>query len=130
MQMETGSATGRSLGPVPAMGRRLQASAADDAEFAAMRSAYHATGGFARGDDLARVLEDFGRGNLATLGRMVVAGEVFGFEWRHTLWIPMFQFTAGHGAQARAEGGARRAELGVRRPAPRRVVRRAEWLAR
>ena len=59
-----------------------------------MRSAYHAPGGFARGDDLARVLEDFGRGNLATLGRMVVAGEVFGFEWRHTLWIPMFQFSA------------------------------------
>ena len=50
--------------------------------------------GFVRGDDLARVLENFGRGNLATLGRMVVAGEVFGFEWRHTLWLPMFQFTA------------------------------------
>ena len=42
---------------------------ADDADFAAMRSAYHAAGGFARGDDLARVLEDFGRGSLASLAR-------------------------------------------------------------
>ena len=96
MQMETGSAAGRSTDPAPAIGRRPTASAAaaDEAEFAAMRSAYQAAGGFARGDDLARVLENFGRGNLATLGRMVVAGEVFGFEWRHTLWLPMFQFTA------------------------------------
>jgi hypothetical protein len=66
----------------------------DTAEFAAIRAAYQAKGGFARGDDLARLLEDRGRGNLTSLARLVAGREVFGFEWRHTLWIPMFQFTA------------------------------------
>jgi hypothetical protein len=65
----------------------------DEADFTAMRRAYHAAGGFAGGDDLARLLEDTGRGSFASLARRIVGGEVFGFEWRHTFWIPMFQFT-------------------------------------
>ena len=64
-----------------------------EAEFAAMRAEYRANGGFAGGDDLARLLQDCGRGSFASLARGVVAGEVFGFEWRHTFWIPLFQFT-------------------------------------
>jgi len=96
MQADTGRASARPIDSRAVSGRLQQAgSRVDrDAEFADMRAAYQAQGGFARGDDLAHVLEDFGRGNLASLGRMVVAGEVFGFEWRHTLWIPMFQFGA------------------------------------
>ena len=96
MQADTGRASARPIDSRAVSGRLQQAgSRVDrDAEFADMRAAYQAQGGFARGDDLAHVLEDFGRGNLASLGRMVVAGEVFGFEWRHTLWIPMFQFSA------------------------------------
>jgi hypothetical protein len=70
----------------------MAAEAADEADFAAMRSAYHAAGGFAGGDDLARLLEDCGRGSFSSLARRIVAGEVFGFEWRQTFWIPMFQF--------------------------------------
>jgi hypothetical protein len=74
-------------------GSQAAAVAADEADFAAMRSAYHAAGGFAGGDDLARLLEDCGRGGFSSLARRIVAGELFGFEWRHTFWIPMFQFT-------------------------------------
>jgi hypothetical protein len=58
-----------------------------------MRADYAANGGLAGGDDFVHLLEDCGRGSYASLARMVVAGEVIGFEWRHTFWIPLFQFT-------------------------------------
>jgi len=93
MQTEPGFAAARSndlalpAGPVP----RPLTDANSDATFAAMRAAYQARGGFARGDDLARLLEDRGCGDFASLARLIVAGEVFGFEWRHAFWIPMFQ---------------------------------------
>jgi hypothetical protein len=60
--------------------------------FAALLAAYRATGGTARGDDVARLLEDHGRADFIGLARLIAAGRVFGFEWRRTLWIPMFQF--------------------------------------
>jgi hypothetical protein len=60
--------------------------------FAALLAAYRATGGTARGDDLARLLEDHGIGDFIGLARLIAGREVFGFEWRNTLWIPMFQF--------------------------------------
>ncbi|MDP4076365.1 antitoxin Xre/MbcA/ParS toxin-binding domain-containing protein [Acidovorax sp. A1169] len=31
-------------------------------------------------------------GDFIGLARLIAAGDVFGFEWRSTLWIPMFQF--------------------------------------
>lgn len=64
------------------------------AGFAALLSAYRSSGGTARGDDLARLLADHHRGDYVSLARLIVAGDVFGFEWRQTLWIPMFQFDA------------------------------------
>lgn len=63
-----------------------------DRDFLAMRAAYLATGGTARGDDLARLLEDRRRGDGVSLARLIVAGEVFGFEWHRLFWVPMFQF--------------------------------------
>jgi len=60
--------------------------------FAALLAAYRATGGTARGDDVARLLEDHGTGDFIGLARLIAGGDVFGFEWRNTLWIPMFQF--------------------------------------
>ncbi|HEX7441459.1 MAG TPA: hypothetical protein VF319_15325 [Caldimonas sp.] len=53
---------------------------------------YRATGGTARGDDLARLLEDHPRGSFVSLARLIASGEVFGFERQHTFWVPMFQF--------------------------------------
>ncbi len=65
---------------------------ATDQEFSAMRSAYQASGGTACGDDLAHLLQDHHCGDFASLARLIVSGAVFGFEWQHTFWIPMFQF--------------------------------------
>lgn len=62
------------------------------AGFAALLGAYRSSGGTARGDDLARLLAEHHRGDYVSLARLIVAGEVFGFQWRQTLWIPMFQF--------------------------------------
>jgi hypothetical protein len=63
-----------------------------DAGLAAMRTAYRATGGVACGDDLTRLASVYPHLEVAYLARRVAAGEVFGFDWRHSLWIPMFQF--------------------------------------
>lgn len=60
--------------------------------FAALLATFRATGGTAKGDDLARLLEDHGIGDFVGLARLIAADDVFGFEWRGTLWIPMFQF--------------------------------------
>ena len=50
------------------------------------------TSGTARGDDLARLLEDRQCGDFLSLTKLLVADKVFGFEWRETIWISMFQF--------------------------------------
>ena len=60
--------------------------------FAALLAAFRATGGTARGDDVARLLEDHGLGDFIGLAKLIANGAVFGFEWRGVLWIPMFQF--------------------------------------
>ena len=60
--------------------------------FSALLAAFRATGGTARGDDVARLLEDHRLGDFIGLAKLIANGDVFGFEWRHELWIPMFQF--------------------------------------
>ena len=47
--------------------------------FAALLAAYRATGGTARGDDVARLLEDHGLGDFIGLARLIAGSEVFGF---------------------------------------------------
>lgn len=63
-----------------------------DRDFVAMRTGYRPTGGIARGDDLARLLEDLQRGDVSTLARLIASGDVFGFDWHGSFWVPMFQF--------------------------------------
>lgn len=63
-----------------------------DAGLAAMRAAYRASGGVACGDDLARLADLYANVDVTLLARRVVAGRVFGFHWRQSFWIPMFQF--------------------------------------
>ena len=58
--------------------------------FMAMLNAFRASGGTAREGDLARCLEDCGA--HFRLPELLASGTAFGFEWRHSLWIPMFQF--------------------------------------
>lgn len=63
-----------------------------DRDFALMRAAFRSSGGTARGDDLARMMEDLHRVDYVSLARLVASAEVFGFEFRGSYWIPMFQF--------------------------------------
>lgn len=63
----------------------------NDRGFAAMRAAFRATGGLARADDLARLLDDR-RGVFPGLATLIDSGDGSGFEWRDVLWVPMFQF--------------------------------------
>ena len=66
-----------------------------DRDFIEMRNAYRATGGVARGHELARRLEsrDDGPDHVGDLrlARLIVARDVFSFEWRECVWVPMFQ---------------------------------------
>ena len=78
-----------------------------DRDFIAMLAAYRATGGIARTDDLARMLNEQRRAGLDGLAGLIARGAVFGFEWRGAFWLPMFQFEP-H-------------DLSVK-PAPRQVV--------
>lgn len=79
--------------------------------FAGLLAAYRDSGGTARGDDVARLLEDHGLGDFIGLARLIATDEVFGFEWRRTLWIPMFQFDL-HDLSARPSARKVLAELG------------------
>ena len=60
--------------------------------FNALLTAFQATGGAARGDELAGLMADRQLGTLASLARSIVSGDVLSFEWRHSFWVPMFQF--------------------------------------
>jgi hypothetical protein len=63
-----------------------------NAGFHAMHSALHMSGGLARADELALLLERHGHGNFVSLARLIVSCGILGFEFRHEFWIPMFQF--------------------------------------
>jgi hypothetical protein len=62
--------------------------------FVALLEAFRATGGTAPGDIVGRLLEEHQAGNAVSLAKLIYTGQVFGFEWRASLWIPMFQFDA------------------------------------
>lgn len=72
--------------------QRQAAPPPSDAQFRGLRAAYRHSGGLARGDDLARLLEDRQQGDFISLAKVLVGREVFGFKWHEELWIPMFQF--------------------------------------
>jgi len=61
-------------------------------EYGAMCAAFRATGGAVCADDVAARMRQHERGDYVALARLIVSGAVFGFDWRHTFWIPMFQF--------------------------------------
>lgn len=61
-------------------------------DFAAMRETYRASGGIARGDDLARMLSQRQAGDFVSLAMLVLERDVFAFQWQQSFWVPMFQF--------------------------------------
>jgi hypothetical protein len=60
--------------------------------FIALLKAFRATGGTVPGEILGRLLEEHQVGTTVSLAKRIHTGQVFGFEWRADLWIPMFQF--------------------------------------
>lgn len=62
--------------------------------FIALLEAFRATGGTAPGEIVVRLLEEHQVGKAISLAKLIYTGQAFGFEWRDSLWIPMFQFDA------------------------------------
>jgi hypothetical protein len=62
--------------------------------FIALLEAFRATGGAAPAAVLGRLLDEHPVDDLAGLAELLACGRLFGFEWRDSLWIPMFQFAA------------------------------------
>ena len=57
-----------------------------------MIGAFKSSGGTARADDLALLLQEKSRGNFVSLARQLVSRDVFSFEFQNHFWVPMFQF--------------------------------------
>ncbi len=66
----------------------------NERDFAMLRTAYGASGGIARANDLARLREQPCCDYCMSLEKLIALGAVFGFDWQSTCWIPMFQFQA------------------------------------
>jgi hypothetical protein len=62
--------------------------------FIALLEGFRSTGGTAPGEIVGRLLEEHQVANAVSLAKLVYTDQVFGFEWRAKLWIPMFQFDA------------------------------------
>ena len=64
-----------------------------DHGFIALCQAYRASGGIARGEDLAHWMAGRGQGNSLHLAALIVGRDAFSFQWRDAFWVPMFQFS-------------------------------------
>ncbi|OYY51554.1 MAG: hypothetical protein B7Y54_10010 [Polaromonas sp. 35-63-240] len=53
------------------------------------------SGGIARSGEVARRLEALQPGSMVSIERLIAANAVFAFDWRGSLWLPMFQFGPG-----------------------------------
>ena len=60
--------------------------------FDTMVDAFRNSGGTARADDFALLLEEKQKGNFVSLAKRLVSRDIFSFEYQDHFWIPMFQF--------------------------------------
>ena len=63
----------------------------NDSDFVALQCALRASGGLARGQDLAHSLQDRQAGDFTSLARWIVTRRIFSFAWHDSFWVPMFQ---------------------------------------
>ena len=61
-------------------------------DFDTMLAAYMWSGGIARHQEVASRLEETQAGTSSSLQRLLDSHAVFAFDWRGSLWLPMFQF--------------------------------------
>jgi hypothetical protein len=60
--------------------------------FIALLEAFRATGGTVRAEIVGQLLQHHQAGDTVSLAKLINGEQVFGFPWRTSLWIPMFQF--------------------------------------
>lgn len=63
-----------------------------DAEFIQLLDAFRASGGLARGIDVAGLLRQGHERGAAMVSRWIAGGDVLHFRWHEDDWLPMFQF--------------------------------------
>ena len=61
-------------------------------DFEAMLTAYLWSGGIARHQEVTTRLEEDVNGGPSNLGKLIDSHAVFAFDWRGSVWLPMFQF--------------------------------------
>ena len=61
-------------------------------DFEAMLTAYLWSGGIARHQEVNARLEENTNGGPSNLATLIDSHAVFAFDWRGSLWLPMFQF--------------------------------------
>ena len=61
-------------------------------DFEMLLTSYLWSGGMARSVEVARHLAERQGANHSSLERLLATKAVFAFEWRGSLWLPMFQF--------------------------------------
>jgi hypothetical protein len=85
-------------------------SCSNDEQFDVLRASLQPTGGLARGEDLALVLEDRSPGSGARVPELLASDRIFGFQRDRTFWVPMFQFEV-DGVEVKRSALKARAEL-------------------
>lgn len=92
---------GHDTGPVPFSNSSIDREAYPFADrpnardFDILLASYMWSGGIARSSEAARRLEALQPGSLVSIERLIAANAVFAFDWRGSLWLPMFQFEPG-----------------------------------
>ena len=61
-------------------------------DFETMLTAYLWSGGIARHQEVTTRLQESDNGGPSNLGKLIDSHAVFAFDWRGSLWLPMFQF--------------------------------------
>ncbi len=60
--------------------------------FVSMLVAYRSSGGTLSSQELAPLLADHQPSESISLAHLIAKRRIFGFTWRNTFWVPMFQF--------------------------------------
>ncbi len=63
-----------------------------DTRFTLMLQRFRLSGGMCRAHWVADLLQSRNAGDVGTLARWIVSGQVLHFEWQHETWLPLFQF--------------------------------------
>ncbi len=63
-------------------------------DFEMMLTSYLWSGGMARSADVSRHLAERQGDGHSSVERLLATNAIFGFDWRGSLWVPMFQFDA------------------------------------